>query len=171
MQFLSHCVQFFFFFYFQQSLSWDSWCHQASSTNCIHHQRLKKAALLKQTKENLILKFSNSCKLSQIRSYPDRKHLKPSTERLEYHWYFSREHYWYNTHPGHNLSTLQPCGEQYRRIRCRTTRLQSSFFPQAVRLLNAASTLQLRQFVLCGIKEQNLHFIVQPCVKEQITEQ
>ena len=174
MQFLSHCVQ---FFYFQQSYSWDSWCHWASFTNCLHHQRLKKAALLKQIKENLILKFWNFCKLLQIRFYPDGKHLK-----LAWFVHSPEQKGWnitgtllenitdigevrclhrpqrilkVNTHPSHSLSTLLPSGERYRRICCRTTRLQSSFFPQAVRLLNSSLTLQLWQFFLSRIKKQN----------------
>ncbi len=46
-----------------------------------------------------------------------------------------------NTHPCNSLFTLLPSGKQYRSIRFRTNRLQSSFFPQAVRLLNSSSTL------------------------------
>ncbi len=45
----------------------------------------------------------------------------------------------HKTHPSHNLFTLLPSGKQYRSIHCHTTRLQRSFFPQAVRLLNSSS--------------------------------
>ena len=45
-----------------------------------------------------------------------------------------------STHPSYSLFTLLPPGKRYRSMcRC-TTRLQSSFFLQAVRLLNSSST-------------------------------
>lgn len=50
------------------------------------------------------------------------------------------------THPSHTLFTLLPSGKRYSSMRCRTTRLSNSFFPQAIRLLNSllrARPLQL----------------------------
>ncbi len=46
-----------------------------------------------------------------------------------------------STHPNNSLFTLLLSGKRYRSIRCCTTRLQSSFFLQAVRLLNSPSAL------------------------------
>ena len=41
------------------------------------------------------------------------------------------------THPSHKLFSLLPSGKRYSSMRCRTTRLSNSFFPQAIRLLNS----------------------------------
>ncbi len=40
-------------------------------------------------------------------------------------------------HPSHSLFQLLPSGRRYRSIRARSARLLNSFFPQAVRALNA----------------------------------
>ncbi|KAI4877315.1 hypothetical protein NFI96_002515 [Prochilodus magdalenae] len=42
-----------------------------------------------------------------------------------------------STHPVHGLFRLLPSGKRYCSMRCRTARLSKSFFPQAIRLLNA----------------------------------
>lgn len=47
------------------------------------------------------------------------------------------------TRHSHSLFTLLPSGKRHRSICCRTTRLQSSFSPQAVSLLNSSSTVHL----------------------------
>ncbi len=44
-----------------------------------------------------------------------------------------------NTLPSHSPFSLLPSGKWYRSINCRTIRLQSSFFLQAVRLLSSSS--------------------------------
>lgn len=41
------------------------------------------------------------------------------------------------THPTHKLFTLLPSGKRYSSMRCKSTRLINSFFPQAIRLLNS----------------------------------
>ena len=41
------------------------------------------------------------------------------------------------SHPNHELFELLPSGKRYRSLKARTTRLQSSFFHQAIRLLNS----------------------------------
>ena len=48
------------------------------------------------------------------------------------------------THPAHDLFTLLPSGKRYRSMRCKTTRLSNSFFPQAIRLLNTQENLMNR---------------------------
>ncbi len=40
------------------------------------------------------------------------------------------------SHPGHHLFNLLPSGRRYRSLRAKTTRLQNSFFPVAIRTLN-----------------------------------
>ena len=42
-----------------------------------------------------------------------------------------------SSHPSHRLFSLLQSGRRYRSIRTRTSRLHNSFFPSAVRLLNA----------------------------------
>src|SRR4029434_5543016 len=44
-----------------------------------------------------------------------------------------------SSHPGHHLFTLLPSGRRYRSMRAGTTRLNNSFFPSAIRLLNSQS--------------------------------
>ena len=39
-------------------------------------------------------------------------------------------------HPGHHLLSLLPSGRRYRSLKCRTNRLNKSFFPWAIRTLN-----------------------------------
>ncbi len=55
--------------------------------------------------------------------------------------------------PSHSLFTLLLSGKRYRSIRCCTTRKQSSFFLQAVRLLRSISSFTLHHklmtFLLC----------------------
>ena len=46
-------------------------------------------------------------------------------------------------HPSHSLFSLLPSGRRYRSIPCRSSRMLSSFFPQAVRLLNGLCPLPL----------------------------
>ena len=41
-----------------------------------------------------------------------------------------------NTHPQHSLFTLLPSGRRHRSMKARTTRLTTSFYPQAIRLLD-----------------------------------
>lgn len=61
-----------------------------------------------------------------------------------------------NTHPNHRLLLS---GKQYGRIHCHTTTLQSSFFPELVRLLNSSSALNhTQQFFLCSMKGLQLAF-------------
>ena len=56
-----------------------------------------------------------------------------------------------NTHPSHSLFTLLPSGKTHRSICCRTTRLQSSFIAQSVRLLDL-SVHHRKNVFLCSIK-------------------
>ena len=47
------------------------------------------------------------------------------------------------TNPAHKLFTLLPSGKRYHSMRCKTTRLSKSFFPQAIRLLNSLKKIPL----------------------------
>ena len=69
------------------------------------------------------------------------------------------------THPSYSLHTLLPSGKRYRSVRCLTTRLQSGFFPQGVRLLNSSSTLFL---FLRGIKGLQHFCCITLCCKMTI---
>ena len=48
-----------------------------------------------------------------------------------------------NTHPAHKLFSPLPSGKRYRSLRCKTTRLSNSFFPQAIRLLNSLKDIHI----------------------------
>ncbi len=66
-------------------------------------------------------------------------------------WHRARRILKDNTHPSHSSFILLPSGKWYRSICCRTTRLQSSFFPQAVRVLSSSSTLLINSFLFCFV--------------------
>ena len=47
-------------------------------------------------------------------------------------------------HPGHNPCQLLPSGRRYRALNCTTTRHKSSFFPQAITLMNTSPVYSVR---------------------------
>ena len=60
-----------------------------------------------------------------------------------------------------SVFTLLPADNRYRSICCRTTGLQSSFPPQAVRLLNSSATLYNKiVIILQHMRYYSLHVIV-----------
>ena len=45
------------------------------------------------------------------------------------------------THPQHHLFTLLASGRRYRSVKCRTSRIKDSFYPQAIRMTNISKPL------------------------------
>ena len=62
--------------------------------------------------------------------------------------------------PSHSLFTLLLSGKRYRSVHCRTTRLQSSFTPEAVTLLNSSSSLS--NIDVAGLKNSIIDSVFKP---------
>ena len=95
---------------------------------------------------------------------PPRTSLVPSAEHQRHWWIETSAQSTKETKrqhpPSHSLFTLLPSGKIYRSICSCTTRLQSSFIPQAMRLLNSSSNIHCPHPPRKGNRTQGLKTLV-----------